>query len=1484
MVDIARPVGIQVSAAPAYGAISSSPYGISLTGVDLHPIYADIDGDKDLDLFVWDSNSISYYYQNTAALGASAPAYAALNSSSPFGISSIGANSNASPALADIDGDGDLDLFIGEVGGSTLFFRNTGSATAAAFAGTSIGFNLPDVGNVASPVFVDIDADGDLDLFIGNSSGNTNGDLLFFRNSGNASNAAYSAASTNPFGIASVEGRPSPSLIDVDGDGDLDLFIGNANGNTLLFRNTGNATTPAFAAVSTNPFAITDSGSNASPTFADIDNDGDLDLLIGNQNSLQFLSNTAAPPVAPVTTTKPAGRYGLGTVITLKVQFSERLLVTGSPGLVLGTGTIDRTALFTGLATTSLTNDTLIFTYTVQAGDSSADLTQLSSNALSLNGGTIKDAAGNDAILTLAASGASGSLGAFGAIVIDSRAPAGTLGSFATAPAYAAATTNPFGITNIGLWANPVIADAEGDGDLDLFIGNGDGNIVYFKNTAALGASAPTYAAAITNPFDITDIGSMANPAFVDADADGDLDLFVGTISGNTVYFENTAALGSTASAYAAATTNPFGITALRNYAYVSPTLADADGDGDLDLFIGDQDGNTTYFKNTAALGASAPAYAATIVNPFGITDVGGSARPVFADGDGDGDLDLFIGNADGNLVYFKNTASLGATAPAYAAATTNPFGITNVGTNASPVLADIDGDGDLDLFISNADGNTIVLLNTAATPFIAVASSSANGRYSTSDLITLSLQFSEAVLVTGTPRLQLETGATDQFATYSSGSGTTTLSFSYTVQAGDSAANLDQLSTTALDLNGGTIKDTAGNNAILTLAAPGTAGSLATNAALVVNCATVTAVAASSANGSYGIGSLLTLTVQFSDPVTVTTSGGTPVLRLETGATDRYATYASGSGTTTLSFSYTVRAGDRSTDLDQLTDHALVLNGGTIQDAAGNDAALTLAAPGATGSLAANGALVIDTQAPTGSLISSTAPAYAAAITNPFGITNVGSYSYASPVLADHDSDGDLDLFVGTIIGNTVYFENTASLGATAPAYAAATTNPFGITNVGTYASPVLTDTDADGDLDLFIGNRLGNTIYFKNTASLGATAPAYAAATTNPFRIIDIGDYASPVFTDTDADGDLDLFIGNSRGNIAYFKNTAALGATAPAYAATTTNPFRYISLGANSYASPELADADGDGDIDLFIGNNQGNSLFFLNTASTPVIPLASSTANGRYSTGDLITLSLQFSEAVFVTGTPRLQLETGATDQFATYSSGSGTTTLSFSYTVQAGDSSADLDQLAVNALDLDGGTIKDAAANNAVLSLASPGSAGSLSANAALIINRAAVTALGSSSASGSYGIGSLLTLTLQFSDPVTVTTSGGTPMLGLETGALDRYATYTSGTGTGTLSFSYTVRAGDRSTDLDQLSAHALVLNGGTIQDAAGNDACLTLAAPGATGSLAANGALAGLIQSVSQALLPLLSAWVEVGGIASSLCLTALLLQPISI
>jgi hypothetical protein len=123
--------------------------------------------------------------------------------------------------------------------------------------------------------------------------------------------------------------------------------------------------------------------------------------------------------------------------------------------------------------------------------------------------------------------------------------------------------------------------------------------------------------------------------------------------------------------------------------------------------------------------------------------------------------------------------------------------------------------------------------------------------------------------------------------------------------------------------------------------------------------------VEAATADGLYGAGATILLTVTFDQPVTVDTAGGVPTLQLETGATDRLATYVGGSGTNTLTFAYVVQPGDATPDLDYFAADALVLNGATIRNASLDNAILALPPTGAPNSIAGQDAVVIDGIAP---------------------------------------------------------------------------------------------------------------------------------------------------------------------------------------------------------------------------------------------------------------------------------------------------------------------------------------------------------------------------------------------------------------------------------------------------------------------------------------------------------------------------------------
>ncbi|MEH1966862.1 cadherin-like domain-containing protein [Nostoc sp.] len=270
-------------------------------------------------------------------------------------------------------------------------------------------------------------------------------------------------------------------------------------------------------------------------------------------------------------------------------------------------------------------------------------------------------------------------------------------------PNFKAPITNPFGLTNVGVSSKPTLVDIDGDGDLDAFLGSFDGNTTFYRNTGT--TAAPSFTLEATNPFGLTNVGNVADPNFADIDNDGDLDAFVGNGSGgNTRFYRNTGT--SAAPSFTFEANNPFGLTNVGVSA--KPTFADIDNDGDLDVFVGSQNNGIRFYRNTGT--TATPSFTLEATN-FGLAnELAGD--PTFADIDGDGDLDAFVGSASGNTTFYRNTGTTAA--PSFTFEATNPFGLTDVGFVASSTFADVDGDGDLDAFVGNSNGNTLFFENNS--------------------------------------------------------------------------------------------------------------------------------------------------------------------------------------------------------------------------------------------------------------------------------------------------------------------------------------------------------------------------------------------------------------------------------------------------------------------------------------------------------------------------------------------------------------------------------------------------------------------------------------------------------------------------------------------------------------------------------------------------------------------------------------------------
>lgn len=261
-------------------------------------------------------------------------------------------------------------------------------------------------------------------------------------------------------------------------------------------------------------------------------------------------------------------------------------------------------------------------------------------------------------------------------------------------------------------------------------------------------------------------------------------------------------------------------------------------------------------------------------------------------------------------------------------------------------------------------DTSPSFIIDTRPPTINSISSSNANGYYTTSNVLTIAVNFNENIVVTGSPTLTLNSGGT---ATYSSTVGAT-MNFTYTVLAGHNVTDLD---VTAFNLAGGTVKDSRTNAANLTL--PGNPNRLQDLKNIVIDTTTPTivSVSTSAASASYNAGDIIDIQVLFSEIVTV--ANGIPQLALNSGG---FANYLSGTNTTTLTFRYSVAAGHNTTDLDYINTTSLTLPGTTlIRDLASINATLTLASPGAANSISDDRDIIIDTVVPTVSSITITAP-----------------------------------------------------------------------------------------------------------------------------------------------------------------------------------------------------------------------------------------------------------------------------------------------------------------------------------------------------------------------------------------------------------------------------------------------------------------------------------------------------------------------------
>lgn len=287
----------------------------------------DYDNDNDKDLILGDISCNHVQFAKNGGSSSNAiiddttklyPNYPNKNSTTQIKMTAFPCTYNV-----DVNGDGKNDLiatpnaFGSENVNSTWYYKNTSSTSTVNFQFVKNNFlqdEMIEVGQNSYPVLFDYNADGKKDLLIGTfgyfNPGNLKAQLALYKNTGTPAQPSFSLV-TKDYAALSTQSLSycMPTAGDIDNDGDVDILVGTSNGKIHWLVNTAGAGNVSAFTFSNNPFNITTLSGVAAPQLFDINKDGMLDLLIGGKNGrIAYYKNTGTSSVAAFT--KKSNNFG----------------------------------------------------------------------------------------------------------------------------------------------------------------------------------------------------------------------------------------------------------------------------------------------------------------------------------------------------------------------------------------------------------------------------------------------------------------------------------------------------------------------------------------------------------------------------------------------------------------------------------------------------------------------------------------------------------------------------------------------------------------------------------------------------------------------------------------------------------------------------------------------------------------------------------------------------------------------------------------------------------------------------------------------------------------------------------------------------------------------------------------------------------------------------------------------------------------------
>jgi hypothetical protein len=662
----------------------------------------------------------------------------------------------------------------------------------------------------------------------------------------------------------------------------------------------------------------------------------------------------------------------------------------------------------------------------------------------------------------------------------------------------------------------------------------------------------------------------------------------------------------------------------------------------------------------------------------------------------------------------------------------------------------------------SSLSWNNDIAIDVRPPTVLVVNSSTPNGDYGVGQIINISVEFTSPVRVEGSPRLQLETGEIDRYASFDSQPSKAVLQFSYTVLAGDQSADLNYKAVDSLELNYGRIRRDATTptvDANLTLVGGGLAGSLAASRNIEVKkfAPKVMAVDSAKLDGTYGAGEDIPITLQWDQPVFVT---GVPELPLEAGSVDLFP-----------------------------------------------------------------GHVVVETLAVDpvdGKLLKAYRPHVVTFPNVAHGLTNASKGTQfligGSTYTLEHINLLNNEVTMRepwAYAGGNVTFNGTMGSSPKLPIMTPHKRLAKYISGSGTNFVTFLYTVER-GDYTKAIANSAGvlDVLIAQNPCVNYGVAPD--CSNYQPYvQIADLHVATEPINLDWALYGSEYGCVGSDSRAGTYpgigYSVFGCKGAPGASIMRKSSAPGMHAQLFFTEDASPGCNGTTATGAPCKPLSARR---QLVIDDTRPVVTKVYTSKRDGTYGLGAVIDIHVAFSWNISVDRTPVMHLNVpgfDGTGQRAYYSSGSGTQILTFNYTVEQGDftpANQSLQFAGIHALatndEANYGYIRRSSTvptTDAVLDLPPADSNMSLLLHN-LVINASAavITRVGTDTPDGEYGAGQVIDVWVQYSHPVLVT---GTPYLVMESGDVDQRAPYRSGSGTDLLTFRYTVLPGDASPMLD---------------------------------------------------------------------------------